>query len=55
MFVLYKSFWLVCMFGMPFRGSKKRRKQSSLSADFLENAMNLLSAPAVLSEFIKIA
>jgi len=53
MFVLYKSFWLVCMFDMPFRGLKNERKRTAFSTFFLENAMNSLSARAALSEFIK--
>jgi len=53
MFELYKSFWLVCMFDMTFRGLKNGRKLIAFSVFFLENAMNSLSEHAALSEFIK--
>ena len=43
------------MFDNAFETLKKRRKQSSFSMFFLENAMNSLSVPTALSEFIKIA
>jgi len=51
---LYRLFWEHCMFDMPFRGLKNGRKCIAFSVFFLENAMNLLSASAALSEFINI-
>jgi len=51
---MYRLFWEHCMFDMPFRGLKNGRKRTAFSAFFLENVMNLLSAPAALSEFINI-
>jgi len=53
MFVLYRSFWLVCMFDLPFRGLKNGRKCTVFFVFFLESAMNLLSGHSALSEFIK--
>ena len=49
MFELYKSFWLVCMYDMPFRGLKNGRKRTAFFVFFLENAMNSLSEHAALS------